>query len=70
VFFVISMILHELGHALAAWYYHARVHQLGLCLWGGYIRYERPLKSLYHAVLSGMMIDLLLCIPFSKAAEN
>jgi membrane-associated protease RseP (regulator of RpoE activity) len=65
ILFVISMLLHELGHALAAWYYRAPVHELGLCLMGGYIRYERPSNSLYHAVIlsSGMMANLLLTIP-------
>ena len=62
VFFVLSMLLHELGHALAAWYYRAPVHELGLCLWGGYIRYERPGNSLYHVVIltAGMLTNLLL----------
>jgi len=65
-FFVLSMILHEVGHAVAARYYRAPVHELGLCLWGGYIRYERPSNSLYHVVIltSGMMTNLLLVVPF------
>ena len=65
-FFVLSMILHEVGHALAAWYYRTPVHEVGLCLWGGYICYERPKNSLYHAVIlaSGMMMNLLLTVPF------
>lgn len=65
LFFVLSMIMHEAGHALAAWYYRARVHELGLCLWGGYIRYEKPGNSLYQAVIlsSGMMMNLFLCVP-------
>ena len=65
-FFVLSLILHESGHALAAWYYRAQVHELGLCLWGGYIRYEKPANSLYQAVIltSGMMMNLFLCFAF------
>ena len=65
-FFVLSMILHEWGHALAARYYHARVHEIGLSLWGGYIRYEKPGNSLYQAVIlsAGMMMNLLLVVPF------
>ena len=65
LFFVLSMILHEAGHALAARYYRTRVHELGLCLWGGYIRYERPSNQLYQAVIltSGMMMNLLLVVP-------
>jgi Zn-dependent protease len=65
VFFVLSMILHESGHALAAWYYGTPVHELGLCLWGGYIRYDRPSNSLYHVVIltSGMMMNLVLVVP-------
>ena len=63
--FVASMLLHEVGHALAAWYYRTPIQELGLCLWGGYIRYKRPSNSLYHAVIlsSGMMVNLLLTIP-------
>jgi Zn-dependent protease len=34
-FFVLSMVLHELGHAMAARYYGTPVHEVGLCLWGG-----------------------------------
>jgi len=66
VFFVFSMVLHELGHALAARYYRTRVHELGLCLWGGYIRYDKPANSLHEAVIltSGMMMNLFLSIPF------
>ena len=65
-FFVLSMILHEAGHALAARYYRTPVHELGLCLWGGYIRYDRPTNSLYHVVIltSGMMTNVLLVVPF------
>jgi hypothetical protein len=32
--FVVSMILYECGHAIAARYYHASVHEIGLCVWG------------------------------------
>lgn len=65
-FLVLSVMLHEVGHALAAWYYRTPVHELGLCLWGGYIRYERPGNSLYQVVIltAGMMTNLLLVIPF------
>lgn len=65
VLFVLSMMLHELGHALAARYYRARIHEIGLSLWGGYIRYEKPANSLYQAVIlsSGMMMNLLLAVP-------
>jgi len=62
IFFVLSMVLHELGHALAAWYYGVHVHELGLCLWGGYIRFEHPGNALYHVVIltAGMLMNLLL----------
>ena len=65
-FFVLSMILHEMGHAITAIYYGTPVHEVGLCLWGGYIRYERPSNTLYHVVIltSGMLTNLLLDIPF------
>ena len=64
--FVVSMILHEFGHALAARYYHASIHEIGLCLWGGYIQYDKPANSLYHAVIltSGVMMNLVLAVPF------
>ena len=63
--FVLSMVLHEVGHALAASYYRVPVHELGLCMWGGYVRFERPSNSLYHAVIlsAGMMTNLLLVVP-------
>jgi Zn-dependent protease len=66
VFFVLSLILHEMGHAMAARYYRTPVHEVGLCLWGGYIRYERPSNALYHVVIltSGMLTNLMLIIPF------
>lgn len=66
LFFVLSMVLHEMGHALAAWYYRTPVHELGLCLWGGYIRFERPKNSLYHAVIltAGIMTNLVLAVAF------
>jgi membrane-associated protease RseP (regulator of RpoE activity) len=65
-FFVLSMVLHELGHAMAARYYGTPVHEVGLCLWGGYIRYERPSSALYHVVIltSGMLTNLMLIVPF------
>jgi len=66
IFFVLSVMLHEVGHALAARYYRTPVRELGLCLWGGYIRYERPGNTLYQVVIltAGMMTNLLVVIPF------
>lgn len=66
VFFVLSLILHELGHAITARYYRSPVHEVGLCLWGGYIRYERPSNALYQVVIlaSGMLTNLMLIVPF------
>src|SRR6059058_2488155 len=38
---VLSLLLHEVGHAYAALLTHTRLSALGFCLWGSYIRRER-----------------------------
>ena len=64
--FVISVLLHEAGHAAAAFYYRTPVMEVGLCLWGGYIAYRKPTDGLHQAVIlsCGVLTNLILCLAF------
>jgi Zn-dependent protease len=66
ILFVLSMLLHEVGHVLAARYYRTYVQEFGLCLWGGYIAYRKPQDSLQQVVIlsCGVLTNLVLSIPF------
>lgn len=58
----LSLLLHECGHMLAAQFLGVKVHEIGLCLKGSYIRRDRAKEALDDAMISlcGPMLNALV----------
>ena len=58
----LSLLLHECGHMLAAQFLGVKVHEIGMCLKGSYIRRDRAKEALDDAMISlcGPMLNALV----------
>lgn len=69
VFMIVSVLLHEIGHAVLARAFGARVEQIALTLWGGHTQYTGrsigPLPSALIAVAGPVVNGLLALAAFA-----
>jgi len=63
---ILSLLLHEAGHMLAAKIFSVQVHEFGLCLAGAYNRRAHANRRRDEILISvaGPMMNLCLVIPF------
>jgi Zn-dependent protease len=63
---VVSLLLHEVGHMLAAMMLGVPVREFGLCLGGAYNRraYARSRRDEVLISIAGPLMNLLLVVPF------
>lgn len=60
----ISVVLHELGHAVAIWTFGGRVTDFGFYGFAGYVAYNEPFTPVQQTVVAaaGSLVNLLLCL--------
>ncbi|HWR36359.1 MAG TPA: site-2 protease family protein [Clostridia bacterium] len=66
------LLLHELGHWLAARAFGVGVEAIGICAWGGFISRERSVSPWHNAAISlaGPAVSLVLFIAFGFAQQG